>query len=69
MSSTDEIRSGLVAWQDALKKRDELQELLQALRLLVQDGSIRTSSVAEVSELLAAAQKQVDQLQTSVLAP
>ena len=47
-----------------MKKREELQDLLNGVDLLVQDGSIKLSSVDEVRKLLVAAQKEVDQLQS-----
>lgn len=49
--------------QAALKKRDELQDLLRSLDSLVKDGSIKRSSIEEVRKLLVDAQRKVDQLQ------
>ncbi len=65
---TDAVNSSAAAhrWQAALKKRAELQDLLHGVDSLVQDGSIKLSSVDEVRKLLAAAQKEVDRLQPLV---
>ncbi len=64
MTQADQSCTALDRWQAALKKREELQDLLHGVDLLVQDGSIKLSSVDEVRKLLVAAQKEVDQLQT-----
>ena len=63
MKDTDRRNAELDKWTVALKKREELQGLLRGVHALVQDGSIRPGSVEEVRELLAAAQKEIDQLE------
>ncbi|TFZ06139.1 hypothetical protein EZ313_05710 [Ramlibacter henchirensis] len=68
MSDANESTAELDKWLAALKKRDELQDLLQGLESLVQDGSIKRSSVEEVRQLLVAAEKEVDQLQACIMA-
>ena len=50
-------------WTVALKKREELQDLLRGVHALVQDGSIKLDSVEEVKNLLAVAQKELDHLE------
>lgn len=66
MTQADRSSTALDRWQAALKKREELQDLLHGVDSLVQDGSIKLSSVDEVRRLLIAAQKEVDQLQSLV---
>jgi len=63
MTDTDQSSATLDKWQAALRKREELQDLLRGVDSLVQDGSIKLSSVDEVRKLLVAAQKEIDQLQ------
>ena len=69
MTEPIDIKATLDKWQAALKKRDELLALLGGLEALMQDGSIQPSSVAEVRQLLVAAQEQVDLLQGLLLSP
>jgi hypothetical protein len=66
MTDADRSSASMDRWQAALKKREELQDLLHGVDSLVQDGSIKLSSVDEVRKLLVAAQKEVDQLQTLI---
>jgi hypothetical protein len=66
MTDTDQSSATLDKWQAALRKREELQDLLRGVDSLVQDGSIKLSSVDEVRNLLVAAQKEVDQLQALI---
>lgn len=68
MADAAEVKAALDKWQAAMKKRDELQDLLQGLEALVKDGSIQPSSVEDVRRLLAAAQEQVDLLQAFIVA-
>lgn len=63
MKDSDEVISEVDKLTVALKTREELQDLLRGVHALVQDGSIKISSVEEVRQLLAAAQKEVDQLE------
>ena len=66
MTDADRSSASMDRWQAALKKREELQDLLHGVDSLVQDGSIKLSSVDEVRKLLVAAQKEVDQLQIQI---
>jgi len=66
MTDTDQSSATLDKWQAALRKREELQDLLRGVDSLVQDGSIKLSSVDEVRKLLVAAQKEIDQLQALI---
>jgi hypothetical protein len=66
MTDADRNSTSLDRWQAALKKREELQDLLHGVGSLVQDGSIKLSSVDEVRKLLVAAQREVDQLETLI---
>ena len=63
MTDADPSSAALDRWNAALRKRAELQDLLHGVDSLVQDGSIKLSSVDEVKKLLVAAQKEVDRLQ------
>ena len=64
MKDTDAATAGLDPWTAALKRREELQDLLRGVHALVQEGSIKTSSLDEIRKLLAAAQKEVDRLES-----
>lgn len=66
MTDADDSSAAVHRWEAALKKRAELQDLLHGVDSLVQDGSIKLSSVDEVRKLLHAAQKEVDRLQPLV---
>ena len=66
MTDADRSSASMDRWQAALKKREELQDLLHGVDSLVQDGSIKLSSVDEVRKLLVAAQNEVDQLQIQI---
>jgi len=66
MTDADRSSASMDRWQAALKKREELQDLLHGVDSLVQDGSIKLSSVDEVRKLLVAAEKEVDRLQPLV---
>ena len=68
MTDREDIKAALDKWQASLRKRDELQALLQGLGTLERDGKVQLSAVEQVRALLAAEQQQVELLQALLLA-